>query len=233
MTSQPEKLFRDKLENFQQTAPTSAWQRIEHNLDQKKRTGLWLKAAAVILLLVTAGIILWPASDHGNTQSLTQSKSEAPAVQSEENPKIKQSLTQSTEEPITQESTKRKHKIRNTPKPEAAKTVVPENSNPENSVIENGAESPAIAVLETNSTEVIPSRTIVYTAEEVNAKFLKKKKSAKATPEEKKPSGIQKLMGLAADLKNNEDGLGDLRQKKDEILALNFLKEDKPTKEKN
>ena len=61
----------------------------------------------------------------------------------------------------------------------------------------------------------------------------KYKKAATASTE--KTSGIQKLMGLAYTLKNPDNGLGDLRQKKDEILALNFLttKEDKTNKEKN
>jgi hypothetical protein len=34
-------------------------------------------------------------------------------------------------------------------------------------------------------------------------------------------------MGLAYNLKNSDSGLGDLRQKKDEILALNFLEKNK------
>ena len=87
----------------------------------------------------------------------------------------------------------------------------------------------------TEAPQVTTSNTIVYTAEEVNARFLRKNVDTQATPEDKKSSGIQKLMGIAHDLKNNENGFGDLRQKKDEILALNFLTktEDKTEKSKN
>ena len=40
-------------------------------------------------------------------------------------------------------------------------------------------------------------------------------------------------MGYAYTLKNNNNGMGDLRQKKDEILALNFLSQEKTNKSKN
>jgi hypothetical protein len=74
------------------------------------------------------------------------------------------------------------------------------------------------------------SITIVLTANEVNDKYLDKKSLAEATSEEKKPSTLRKLLDKAYDLKNNEDAFGDLRQKKNEILALNF-KNDKQRSE--
>jgi hypothetical protein len=46
-----------------------------------------------------------------------------------------------------------------------------------------------------------------------------------ATPEDKKPSTFKKLLSRAYDLKNNQDPIGELRQKKNEILALNFKKD--------
>jgi hypothetical protein len=70
--------------------------------------------------------------------------------------------------------------------------------------------------------EPIASITLTYTADEVNARFLKKELKADATSEENKSSGIQKLIGLAYDVKNDNNAFGDLRQKKNEILALNF-----------
>ena len=228
MTSQPEKLFRDKLENFQQAAPVSAWEKIESNLDQKRRTGVWLKAAATLVILITAGFILWPALEKDNTQPITQSKPEALVVIPKEDSKIAPSVAQVVEP----KSSSKKNKIKSTAKKETE--IYPSESLVlEQPVIEIKVESTVVVVNESNEAQTIPSKTIVYTAEEVNAKFLKKKKSAEATSEEKKSSGIQKLMGLAADLKNTENGIGDLRQKKDEILALNFLKEDKTNNEKN
>jgi hypothetical protein len=48
---------------------------------------------------------------------------------------------------------------------------------------------------------------------------------AEATPELKKPSTLKKLLDKAYDLKHNQDAFGELRQKKNEILALNFKNE--------
>ena len=74
---------------------------------------------------------------------------------------------------------------------------------------------------ETITPEVSRAVVITYSAAEVNERFLKKN-LVDATSEEKKQSGIQKLLTLAADIKNTSNGLGDLREKKNEILALNF-----------
>jgi hypothetical protein len=69
--------------------------------------------------------------------------------------------------------------------------------------------------------------TIVFSAEEVNEKYLDKKGMADATPESKAASSLRKLLDKAYALKHNQDPMGELRQKKNEILAFNF-KDDKP-----
>jgi hypothetical protein len=74
------------------------------------------------------------------------------------------------------------------------------------------------------------SVTLIFDAEQVNEKFLNKNLIVKATPEEKKPSTLRKLLDKAYDLKHNQDPLGNLRQRKNEIFALNF-KNDKQRSE--
>ena len=76
------------------------------------------------------------------------------------------------------------------------------------------------------------TRTIVFTPEEVNQKYLSRKNEARATSEAKQPSTLRNLLDKAQDLKHNQDPLGEIRQKKDEILAMNFRKEKQRT-EKN
>ena len=66
--------------------------------------------------------------------------------------------------------------------------------------------------------------TLIYKVEEVNEKYLNKNKVEEATLETKTPSSFRKLLAKVYDLKNNQDPLGELRQKKDEILALSFKK---------
>lgn len=64
--------------------------------------------------------------------------------------------------------------------------------------------------------------TLIYTVDEVNEKYLNKKSLAEATSDDKKPSTLRKLLEKAKDLKQNQDPFGELRQKKNEILAFNF-----------
>jgi hypothetical protein len=64
--------------------------------------------------------------------------------------------------------------------------------------------------------------SITYSAEEVNAKYLKKESTTEATPEKKNASGLQKVIDLALDLKNEGSVLGEIREKKNEWLSLNM-----------
>lgn len=226
MTPQPEKLFRDKLENFQKPAPPLAWDRIEANLEGNQPKGLWLKIAASILLMSVATFLLWPSSHTNDTEVLT--KASDPVVTSKESsPEStvpQQTPVQATKQTVSEKKIKPKEikKITEDAPVLVAEVIVPHEhiETVETEVLNEGV--PA----ETKPEEVLASTTLVYSVEEVNARFLKKESPTQATPEEKKSSGIQKLMGLAYDLKHTESGIGDLRQKKNEILALNF-KEDK------
>jgi hypothetical protein len=83
-----------------------------------------------------------------------------------------------------------------------------------------------VAVQEENQTPEVKKQnrsiTIILAAEEVNEKYLDKKSLAEATHEEKKSSTFKKLLDKANNLKHNQDAIGEIRQKKNEILALNF-----------
>lgn len=228
MTSQPEKLFRDKLENFQRPAPAAAWDRIEAGLQPRHR-GRWMKVAAALLVLAVAAFLLWPSTPATDTQSLTKTASPVEPEKEKTNaqevvPPV--AVAQQQEKPIKTKRVKKDNPVlleqpTTTIENNVAVAIEPEEAVPaESAIVQPEAET--------------PSRTIVYTAEEVNARFLRKKLPDEATPEMKKTSGIQKLMGVAYNIKNTDKGFGDLRQKKDEILALNFLyNEDKTDKSKN
>jgi len=223
MTSQPEKLFRDTLENFQKSAPPAAWDRIEAKLDHTSNKGLWLKIAAGVLLLSVAAFLLWPTGHTPNTEVLT--KTIDPILKDESTPTLEISTPQQiAEQKVTKKIVKPKNAkgLTETTPPLLATTVtVVANETSEYAEIIIPAE-----VISAEASEVMVSTTLVYTADEVNARFLKKDLPKEATSEENKSSGIQKLIGLAYDLKHTDSGIGDLRQKKNEILALNF-KEDK------
>lgn len=64
--------------------------------------------------------------------------------------------------------------------------------------------------------------SITYTADEVNAKYLKKESASEATLEKKNTSGLQKVIDLALELKNEGSVLGDIREMKNEWLSINI-----------
>jgi len=58
MTSPPDKLFRQGLEDYQKPAPGSAWERIESGLDRKRNRIPWLKIAAGLLILIASTTVI-------------------------------------------------------------------------------------------------------------------------------------------------------------------------------
>src|SRR5688572_19157212 len=96
MTLQPDKLFHDKLENFQRPVPAAAWERIESDLNRKHSKGLWMKIAAGLLLLAVSVFLLWPSASTEN--SLPVSKNSVPKNNAVE----KHSVEKHVPEPIEQ-----------------------------------------------------------------------------------------------------------------------------------
>lgn len=235
MTSQPEKLFRDRLENFERPASDAAWERIEINLNKSPNKSLWMKLAAGLLLLSVAAFLLWPADETAEPSLTKTGNDDKKDVPVEKIIPIQQAPVANN-----RESSQKKNTDSNKIKVNRKNEMVPVEKTEETSteiitepIIIKPEEQP-IASTETLPVETSASKTIVYSAEEVNAKFLKKKSTTEATADNKKTSGIQKLIGLAYDLKNTDNGIGTLRQKKDEILTLNFIaKDDKTDKSKN
>jgi hypothetical protein len=250
MNQQPDKLFRDKLESFSRPAPASAWDRIETGLDKKNNTrGIWWKVAASLLMLIVAGYILWSAL-HNNTapsQQLVntdklQPKQNIPQKNAERPPAS--DSTQKTNGDIYTESVIQPEK-----KTEAV-VVDKQKENPRQTISTQPGDDATtqpqlIAETITPPTEEVPaivetpdataaqhervvatqqSITLVFSADETD-NYLNKNLSSEATHEEQKPSTFKKLLKKAQDLKNNQDPVGELRQKKNEILALNFKNE--------
>ncbi|MBK9985296.1 MAG: hypothetical protein IPP15_23650 [Saprospiraceae bacterium] len=120
---------------------------------------------------------------------------------------------------------------------------VPNEINEEESVVTTSAqieiidpepESEVASVSASTSEDVTdeaPGRNMKYTAQEVNARFMKKSVTLEATPEKKSTSGVKKVIDVALGLKNNDSIIGDLRQLKNEYLTINFPdKKRDPTK---
>lgn len=225
MTSQPDKLFRDKLENFQRPAPAAAWDRIEKNISKPVYKLVWVRIAAGIVLLSAAAVLLWPAANDQSRVAETKVQPVVTPVDTVTQVHTEKEEAAPTQKPATRKFNSVPQPASNTPAVANLETPVEKSEQPVKDSVLIIIPTPKELVAEV----VIPqptetSTTIVYTSDEVKSKFLKKKLSPEATPESKDASGIQKLIGLAYAAKNSEAGLADLRQKKDELLALNFGK---------
>lgn len=241
MKQQPDKLFREKLENFQISAPTNTWSKIEAGLTPPSYKGLWLKIAAGLVLLITATLLLWNLNfskpelslASGNTTSEPVLMTEEPAAQpdfrnSEQNTRV-------SDEDKKRSYPNSKINVKHYKKPQAT------TSDNETLIVREPVEpltTELIAEATLTESTIQPAETtsgifLTVSAEEVNEKYLRKELVDDATLEEKKSSRLQMLMGVAYNLKNGDSGFGDLRQIKDEIFALNFLDEKKSQTKKN
>jgi hypothetical protein len=243
MNQQPDKLFREKLHGHQKDAPPAAWKRISENHATNKRFS-WLKIAATILVLVSAGIFVFPILNK-KTDNTIAGKVVSPAEKEESAtsgkvvPEEKQPAAESGNKASASPSIKKKNSAKGIvrekkkaspaieltkPSPDANVSVTATENEPigDPQSIENEnptkANGPAAELAKNEGGKV----TIVFSAKEVNEKYLNKNALAEATPDQKESSTLRKLMDKAYDLKHNQDPLGDLRQKKNEILALNF-----------
>lgn len=252
MNQQPDKLFREKLHAYQVQVPVNAWSKVEAKLDKKNNKGLWLKIAASLLIVMVGAFVLWLSlRPHDNVQEFTAKKEnvvkESPSKNNQPQPENSPKQKTTTEENQSGNPTAVNTEVKKNQKRKSEKktgTVSPQHSTEEKItpvVEENVVEE--IPVLEEsvmndnavaqNNTEASPAEEkmkIVFSSNEINDKYLDKKSLAEATSEGKKPSTLKKLLDKAYDLKNNQNPFGDLRQMKDEILALNFRNEKQRSK---
>jgi len=85
-------------------------------------------------------------------------------------------------------------------------------------------------ILNQDKSKINASTTLVYTIAEVNEKYILKKEETEATTNNENASSFQKLLQKAGELTTNQSPIAQLRQKKNEILALDFKKEKSESK---
>ena len=262
MNQQPDKIFRDKLQGYQQPVPTGAWNRVSQNLTNDNRRMVWLRVAATVLILITSGIFLYPVLKEKTGSPLAENtiepRTQEPAVRKplpQDTPPPKQSDQKSGDVSAQRDRRAQSEKLNQRPVVTEDRAITEETGFTEEATTGYNDERdqvPSLATLE--NIEVIPevmddelsspeseitesaladpnrkSVTIVFTTDEVNEKYLSKKENTEATQETKDASGLKRLLDKAYDLKNNQALIGDLRQKKNEILAMNFRNDKQET----
>ena len=65
---QPDKLFREKLENFELDTSSGAWSRVENGLESSPSRVLWIKIGAAVLIFAVSSVLIWNYAkpDHQN-----------------------------------------------------------------------------------------------------------------------------------------------------------------------
>ena len=222
--------FNKKLENYNGAAPAAAWDRIDANLSQKKKPLVWLKIAASLLLVALAGFIVYnttleqPAEQLAAVQTVLPVEKEVPVAESLE-PELEKIQAAQPQVVIPKTSgitySKRKE-VAPITKTQPVEEPVEIALVPVVVIAENTAD-PMRELTENLSETKTQNTTIVISAEEANAKYLNQQFIADATPETKKSSKIRNLFEKAQEL----DPIGEIRQFKNEVIAMNFRNEKK------
>ena len=231
---QPDNFFRQKLHNYQKTVPQGAWNKIESALEKKTQPKfVWWKVAAVFFLIAGAAYVLWFNNTDTNQQQPlarvenkpTQIPEKSELVKPEkpvEDQMIRAGEKKEPEAIRPQQSAKR------VPRPinEQVESPVAPDSHPvfakeDDTMPELLSHKTGSHTVEISETQVKSTITLTFSSEETS-QYLNKNALAEATSNEKKPSSLKKFLKKANDLKSNQDPFGDLRERKNEILALNF-----------
>jgi hypothetical protein len=231
---QPDKFFREKLQHYQKPAPQGAWNRIESALEKKTAPKfVWWKIAAVFFLIAGAAYLLWFNDTNASQPPLARAEDQPtniPEKPEEIKPKkpVEDQLKAALEKknPETTRSPQSVKRVLQPTKEEAknltamkTEPIVAEEPDLLDQVQSHGTVSHTVSDFETQATK--STITLTFSFEETS-QYLNKNALAEATTNEKKPSSLKKFLKKANDLKSNQDPFGDLRERKNEILALNF-----------
>lgn len=234
MSQQPDKFFRDKLRHYQKPVSPGAWQRVSQQVNKSHNGKLWLKVAAAVLVLALAAVFVFTidikeremiATSVGSAEKETptapdKSVNENPGTEKAEEKGAAQATVQQKADMPERVEKKSLRPVRAVVAPVEPITPV-ENSQKSEYPVTQITSVPAVTDTESKSKRV----TIMFSAKEVNEKYLTKKEGSEATSEEKESSTLKKVLDKAYDLTHNQDPMGELRQKKNEILAMNFKNE--------
>ena len=221
-----DQFFKRKLEDLSVAPRAEAWASLEANLQKKNKGQIHFRIAAVFMLLgMSIAAIIWLDKGATNKQVANQLK-------------IKPNTNVATDTKLKEDNIKQSTIIKPTAKI-VSKKLTPIINNQQIKNEQNVAQtikqevtidSTYNTIIELKSTETIaaiPANekpiVIEYTLESIS--YLKKETPIVAETIEKKTS-LQKALEFAREAKNSDSSpLGELRQAKDDLFALNFKKD--------
>lgn len=220
-----DQFFKRKLEDLSVAPRAEAWASLEANLQKKNKGQILFRIAAVFMLLgMSIAAIIWLEKGATDKQLADQLKRK-PTTNVATDTKLKEdNIKQSTIIKPTAKAASKKLT------PTIKKQLIKNEQNIAQAIKQEVTiDSPDNIIIELKSTEnlaVITAKekpiVIEYTLESIS--YLKKETPVVEELIEKKTS-LQKALEFAREAKNSDSGLGNLRQAKDNLFALNFKKD--------
>ncbi|MGC4021668.1 MAG: hypothetical protein QM734_06865 [Cyclobacteriaceae bacterium] len=222
-----DKFFKEKLENHTTTPPEGAWPKVESNLSKKNNVIAWRIAAAILLAGALLGIILW---EQQNTETIKIAKApskgmnkKTPPVTTEKKSEESKPIRTEVKSKIPVVEKKQIQPAENEPAPKIklmeTETELTQQYTiklPTDNTIEEKQKEQATVTTEIASTKQKPIK-LEFTLEDVPSG------ETVATTNEVKNSGFKKVLNMARDMKQGEGWVTNLREKKNEIFAHNFI----------
>jgi hypothetical protein len=219
-----DKLFKSKLEDHQLAPSTKAWEKLESNLSKKNRTIIWFRMAAVLALMgmLTVAVLNWNSSDENSPLTTTDQPVEGKEI--EQKPPLPEKKNEELIKPGIEQTNKKK------PIPTQLMTKPTENLAASEQVTEVVKKEElidtSVASLKEEAIEPFAEEkkaiVLVYSLPTLPAKQTATTEVAQVEVEQ---TGIQKIWEAAKDVKNSDNPWGDLREVKNELLALDFKKD--------
>lgn len=239
MSNKVDKFFKEKLEGHTLPPSAQAWEKLEGHLSKKNRGFVvWVRIAAGVALiaLVSVALVLFVGRRHDSTN--LAKKESTPVSDSVAADKAKDEALSPSVSPapvavneVAQSQPKRKKD-----------SIVPTKVNIETTpVVEDQApDAQVVAIAETVNAETAqeqPEKVVAQKSIVLVYSLPAKKPAVTSEPVvavEQKKTGIERVLEIARDVKNSDSPIADLREAKDDILALDFRKDkNKNSKQSN
>ena len=235
MNNKVDLLFKRTLENHRIAPGEKAWNAIEGRLLKKNKNYLWVRVAASLLLCALL-VVFWTKPTHQKTASNTLAVNGPEATMADtEQKEVKENTVNETDGP-TQPMPKRQPRQEHLYQKINSQSVVAADLSGEKltsnelkpQVSMPVAEKPAFDEAQINKQypNIGQSMVLVYSLPAIEPK-ADKPDARVETPKTEKHNNLKKVLELASDLRTGESNLNSVRQTKNEILAFNFMKNEK------
>jgi hypothetical protein len=237
MDNKVDKLFKEKLESHSLQPSAQAWEKVEAHLGKKNRMVLWVRVAAAVALFGVLTIVGLNWNDD-NKKTKEIAKDEVTKERNDEGTK-KETIVEEKEQPapaVRKDNNKQSVADAHEVVDSRQKTV----DGRDEAAVDTGEVEQQVAsitepVVEPVVTESVAEQhtpgieneaksiqkgiTLTYSLPPV-----KKEEPAVVAQVEEKKTGLERVLEIAREVKNG-DPLGELREAKNDILALEFRKD--------